>query len=112
MKAELLMESRMTPSRHRKHSSSYENEIIAVYCGYSVGLLCVPGAGDFTSVADGGRGEGGSPLNILSFKRLFFLLEDSERYSITQWIDMVWIQRQYGIITNTLKSEFLIYLFD
>lgn len=43
--------------------------IVAVYCGYSVGLLC-SWAGDFTSVADsgvGGRGVG-SPFNMLSFK--------------------------------------------
>ena len=50
----------------------------------------VPGAGDFTSVGEGGV----LVLSICFLLKAFFLLKDSEGYSIAQWIDMVWIQRR------------------
>ena len=74
----------------QKHSSSYENEIthscvlwvlsrVTVFLGLEISLLW---------------GGGVLVLSICFLLKAFFLLKDSEGYSIAQWIDMVWIQRQ------------------
>ena len=99
MKAELLVESRMTPPWHRKQGSSYENEMnhsrvlwvlsgITMFLGLEISLLW------------------GDPFNMF-FLKAFFLLKDSEGYSITQWIDMVWIQRwPWASGLNTWSLDF------